>query len=74
MHDLPCPVNPGQGIGVPNRWRTRAKQPLRRGLLWSGVSRAPSGAPSPSGGTPIVARPATRIGVRGPDDLDGDRP
>ena len=52
----------------------RAERPFGRGFLWSGALRAPSGAPFPVGGTPIVARPATRIGVRMAGLLTGVRP
>lgn len=68
-------VCPAQGIGTPVYvGAARAPRPCGRGFLWSGVLRAPSGAPLPTTVVPIVARPATSFGTLGRTILVGDRP
>lgn len=59
-------ANSQRGIGISfTTGAARATRPVwARLFVWSGVSRAPQGAPFPVGGMPIVARPATLIGIR----------
>lgn len=65
LHVISCVARqiPGEGIGVPpSTGAARATRPsVGAVFLWSGAQRAPSGAPFPVGGTPIEARPATRL-------------
>ena len=68
-------VCPAQGIGLPKTTgAARATRPCGRGFLWSGVSRELNSSPFPVGGRPIVARPATRIGLRVVGTSTGVRP
>lgn len=61
-HNTRRPVNPGQGVCLPHSvGAARARRPSGRGFLWSGVLRAPSGAPFQQTVRQIVARPATSI-------------
>lgn len=61
-----CTVNPVQVIGVTNIGARSPRHTPCVGavFLWSGVLREPKGSPLAPSGTPIVARPATRDGVR----------
>lgn len=68
-------VCPARGIGTPvHVGAARVPRPCGRGFLWSGVLRAPAGAPLPTTVVPIVARPATSFGTLGRTILVGDRP
>lgn len=65
-HRLRRCANSQQGIGISLFIGVaRAELPFARDFVWLGVSRASEDAPFPMSGMPIVARPATLVGIRG---------
>lgn len=74
-YSIARPVNPGQGIGLPvSKGAARATRPVWARFFMVGRVASTARCAVPLAVRPIVARPATSIGLLRPDVFKGKRP